>query len=166
MDYENTTLVSSDWIPRFQSGDFDTLIESLAPMGYSGSELLTKLNEANYISYCGIQMLAQYLADRQMAGALTGISLQDGPDVTGTERYVAPTGIGNSESGVWFTTPNTSTEYVRWYVNGELKIERQQDLSSNRSATLSELGASIGDVVQVCIVAGGVVGWWGRSQLV
>lgn len=165
MVYENAVLISEDWVPRFEDGGFDALIESIAPNGYKGNVLLTKLNEANTLPYCTWEMLAKYLADRQNAGALLGIEIMDGPEATPTTRYDAPTGVGTDGTGVWFSTPNTGTEYVRWYVNGELKIRRQQDLASNRSATVAELEVQSNDIVQVCIEAGDVIGWWGRVQI-
>lgn len=160
-------LIENDWIPRFEDGGFDSLIASLAPMGYSDDLLLRKLNEANGVSFCSGEMLSQYLADRHLAGALTSIQLVDisWPTPSGQSRYFAPAGIGSDSAGVWFTTPNTGAGIVRWHVNGAQKIERAQDLTTNRSATLAELGAVGAAVVQVCIVAGGVVGWWGRIQL-
>lgn len=79
-----------------------------------------------------------------------------------TERPAAPTGLGSDGNGVWFSTPDAETKTVRWYVNGNLEIEREQDLATNRSATLAELGAQSGDVIQVCLVENDVVGWWGR----
>lgn len=162
-DYPNAVLLSDDWIPRLKDGGGDALIESVAPSAYQGSMLIQKLNEFNDTGIIvNIEMLAQYLADRYLAGEMIGVIITGGPEATGTERYDAPTGIGQDENGIWFSTPDTGTEYVRWYVNGQRKIERQQDLASNRSATLAELGAGSGDVVQVCVVAGGVVGWWGR----
>lgn len=164
-DYSNATLVSDDWIPRFEDGGFDDLVRSVAPYGYSGNVLLTELNENNHLAYCGWEMLTQYLADRHLAGELTGIHVMDGPEAVGTDRYRAPSGIGTDGNGVWFSDPDTGTEILRWYVNGEKKVEREQDLATNRSATLAELEAASGDVVQVCVVAGGVVGWWGRIQI-
>ena len=162
MSYENAVLTSEDWVPRFEDAGFDDLVKSVAPNSYKGNVLLTELNESNGLSYCTWEMLAKYLADRQEAGALLGIAIMDGPDAIPETRYDAPAGIGADSVSVWFSTPDTGTEYVRWYVNGELKISRQQDLASNRSATLAELGAEAGDVIQVCIEAGGVVGWWAR----
>ncbi len=161
MDYPNVSLVRSDWIPRQQDAGLDTWIESVAPRSLVGEELALALAETSLT----VEMLAQYLADRHEAGALLDAKMIDGPAATGTTRYDAPSGLGADGNGVWFSTPSAGTEYVRWYVNGALVIRRQQDLTTDRSATLVELGATSGDTVQVCIEAGGVVGWWARVEV-
>lgn len=161
MDYPNASLIRNDWIPRQEDMGLDLYITSIAPQALVGRELELALQESSL----SIEMLAQYLADRHTAGELLDIELVDGPVVTGTDRYRAPSGIGTDGNGVWFSDPVAGTEVVRWYVNGELKLERQQDLATNRSATVAEMEAVSGDVVQVCIVSGGVVGWWGRVEI-
>ncbi len=54
---------------------------------------------------------------------------------------------------------------MRWMVNGTVKLEREHDLTANRTATVAELGAVAGDTVQVCVVEDGIVGWWGSYKL-
>lgn len=158
------TLTSADWIPKYQKfWESDDIIQEVANSSYSDNILLTALSDRG--AAWTIPMLAQYLADRQNATipALVGVLLSgDGvPIVTPTIRYDAPAGLGTDGVGIWFSTPNIGIEIVRWYVNGTQKVERPQDLATNRSATLAELDASPSDNIQVCIVAGGVVGWWG-----
>lgn len=110
------------------------------------------------------EMLNLYIADRWAAGALTQIE-HVGPMPGGIIRYSAPTDVATDGTAVWFAAPTAGTELVRWYVNTALKVARLQDLSVNRSASVAELGAAPGDVVQVAIEAGGVVGWWGRVTI-
>ena len=82
-----------------------------------------------------------------------------------TARYDAPGELGADGNGVWFGTPATGIEWVRWYVNGQLRAREQRDLSVDRSMALSTIGAVSGDVVQIAIEAGGVVGWWARISV-
>ena len=78
-----------------------------------------------------------------------------------TSRPAAPTGLGSDGNAVWYSAPAPEAETIaRWYVNGALAARKTGQYAN--SATLAELGAQAGDVVQVCIEAGGIVGWWGR----
>lgn len=160
-------LISDDAIPRLESAGWDLTIISTS-YALSSDNLLLSALENTVPGIASFDLLAEYMADGKLAGRIpANIKLVGDPPVfPGTLRYDAPTGLGTDGSGVWFSTPNTDTEIVRWYVNSELKIERSQDLATNRSATLAELEAAPGDTVQVCIVtAGGIVGWWGNILL-
>lgn len=151
-----------DLIPRAADAGVDAVIRSLSYETIEDMpEFLARINSQITPLRITLGPLYQYLADRQAAGALLDVGCDaELPDAIA--RYAAPTGLGTAEWGVWFSTPDTGTKIVRWYVNGALVLRRAQDLASNRSATLAELGAQPGDVVQVCIEAEGVVGWWGR----
>lgn len=167
MDYPNAKLLGDDWIPQLEDGGLDALMVSAMESGLTGAALLRHLSPAVVGTTPTVDMLTFYLADRWLAGLLSNIALVDGPAVvrTGVSRDAAPATLGNDGTTVWFTTPNSGTVTVRWYCNGVQKVQRAQDVSSDRDATLVELGATIGDIVQVCVVTASVVGWWGRRVL-
>ena len=151
-----------DLIPRAADVGVDAVIRSLSYETLEDMpEFLARLNSQIAPLRLTLGPLYQYLADRQAVGALLDVGCDDMLPAA-IARYAATTGLGADANGVWFSTPDTGTEIVRWYVNGALALRREQDLTTNRSATMAELGAQTGDVVQVCIEAGGVVGWWAR----
>lgn len=151
-----------DLIPRAADAGLDAVIRSLSYETIEDMpEFLTRMNSQIAPLRVTLAPLLQYLADRQAVGELLDVGYDAALPVA-IARYAAPTGLGAAEWGVWFSTPDVGTEIVRWYLNGAIVLRRAQDLTTNRSATIAELGALPGDVVQVCIEAGGVVGWWGR----
>lgn len=158
-------IYNNDLIPRAADAGLDAVIRSLSYETIEDMpEFLARMNSQITPLRVTLGPLYQYLADRQAVGELLDVGC-DAVLPDAIARYAAPTGLGAAEWGVWFSTPATGIEIVRWYVNGALVLRRSHDLASNRSATLAELGAQVGDVVQVCVEAGGVVGWWGRIQV-
>jgi hypothetical protein len=156
-------LTSADWIPAYQDAGYDLLIASIAPRRLRGAVAVEYINEHGSLPAMTVDMLARYVTDRHAAGALPTVQIEDHKPVTPTVRPAAPTGLGEDGVGVWFDAPDAGTQMVRWYKNGALIVEREQDLTTNRSITAEELGGILGgDVVQVCVVESGVVGWWGR----
>ena len=154
-----------DLTPRAADAGVDAVIRSLSYETIEDMpEFLARLNSQITPLRITLGPLYQYLADRQAVGALLDVGC-DAVLPEAIARYAAPEGLGAAEWGVWFSTPDSGTEIVRWYLNGALVLRREQELSSNRSATIAELGAHAGDVVQVCVEAGGVVGWWGRISV-
>jgi hypothetical protein len=158
-------IYNRDLIPRAADAGLDAVIRSLS---YETIEdmpsFLARMNSQITPLRLTQGPVEQYLADRHAVGALLDVAY-DSELPLPVERAAAPSGLGAAEWGVWFSTPDTGTEIVRWYMNGALVLRREQELSTNRSVTLAELDSTAGDVVQVCIEAGGVVGWWGRVQL-
>ena len=158
-------VLSTDWVPRLENeGALEIVEEEAQPFGASTREIAQAISDTIAVRSVTETMVEVLLSDAINAGKLTGIEV-DGTLPGPTTRYSAPSGMGSGTSTVWFTTPNTGTEIVRWYVDGVLKVRRSQDLSTNRGATYAELGAVVGDNVQVCIEAGGVVGWWAETTL-
>ena len=154
-----------DLIPRAADAGLDLVIRSLSYETIKDMPaFITQMNSQITPLRVTLAPLLQYLADRQDSGELLDIACDETLPAP-IERYVAPSGLGTAEWGVWFSTPDAGIEIVRWYVNGAIVLRREQDLTTNRSATIAELGAQPGDVVQVCIEAGGVVGWWGRLTI-
>lgn len=155
-------VTDSDWVARYQDAGYDALISSIAARSLTDDVFVELLNLIGSQPALIWPMLLMYIADRQGAGALAGIQVWGESPPMAQERLDAPTGLGSDANGVWFSTPDTGTAMVRWYVNGALKIRREHDLSVNRSATLAELGAVAGNVVQIAVEDAGVVGWWAR----
>lgn len=159
-------LVSDDIISQLEDGGFDTTVISLSYGQYADNELLTKVSEAVGGGTFSMDMLSQYIADRHHVGGLSKeLHLTDVPTIVPIVRHYAPYPVSANDTTIWFDNPPSGLKRIRWYVNGALKIEREQDLASDRSASLLELGVVGGDVIQVCIVEDGIVGWWGRHQL-
>ncbi len=155
--------IRDDYGPRLEDAGLDAVILSLVNPKILSEALATAVSLAigEDVSPNAIDL---YIADRWEAGELSQVE-HVGQMPGGTARYARPTGIGTDGTAVWFGTPASGIEIVRWYVNGALVIRRQHDLSTNRSASAAELGAVPGNVVQIAIEAGGVVGWWGRITI-
>lgn len=159
-------IVSTDWIPRCADAGYDAIIESLAPQGLDGEAFVAALNQAGSQPDFNTAMVITYISDRQVANALQSVEVADFGELPPyTLRYGAPGGLGTDGSGVWFGQPATGAEWVRWYVNGQLRAREQRDLAADRYMLLATIGAVAGDVVQIAIEAGGVVGWWARIVL-
>jgi hypothetical protein len=151
-----------DLIPRAADAGLDTVVRSLSYETIEDMpEFLAQMNSQITPLRVTYGPLLQYLADRQAVGELLDVGCDEALPEPIT-RPDAPTGLGAAEWGVWFSAPDSGTSIVRWYVNGALKLRREHDLATNRSVTMEELGAQAGDVVQIAIEAGGVVGWWAR----
>lgn len=151
----------SDFIPCLQDAGMDDVILSAFARSVTLAALTEAIDNATTWNLSEADV-AYYVGQR---GGL-GLTVTGGSLPGAIERPDAPTGIGAGVESVWFTTPDTGTEIVRWYVNGALVLRREHDLATDRSATLAELGMpQAGDVVQIAIEANGVVGWWGRITL-
>lgn len=154
-------LVKSDLSPWLADQGLDATISSLLARQTDVQTLAMQCSSETGLMIT-VDILLQYIADRQTAGVFLDISAKDGSLPAGHVRPDAPTGIGQMATTIWFSTPASGELTVRWMRNGTVVLERVQDVSENRSATKEELGCAPGDVVQVCIVSGGNVGWWGR----
>lgn len=150
-------LIKPDYIPMLQDAGLDMTILSSFAHSIEMNELRMTVNSVIDFSI-EIEGLKQYLADR---GDL-GLTVVDGELPPAIVHADAPTGLGQDGSGIWFTKPDDGTYTVRWYLNGALIVEREQDCVKDRSAMKAELGAEADDIVQVCVVVEGVVGWWSR----
>ena len=99
---------------------------------------------------------------------VTRKSLIEGSNVQAASRPVSVGGIGLGSGNVWFSSyggetwgETHNTGIFRFYVNGELK----QVLTDYYITDLASLGAVSGDVVQICQVVEGVVGWWSHAEV-
>ena len=154
-------LVLDDFVPRYEDAGYTAVITEAARQLLQDDALLSEVNKGSLPDINETAFLTLY-ADLKRAGKLDAVQMFGGVQLPGTERYAAPTGLEADADGVWFTTPDKGVEIVRWYVNGELRAEETHNLVNNRYMALSQIDAGNNDVVQVCIVAGGVVGWWAR----
>lgn len=151
-----------DLLARAADAGLDAVITSLSYRTIKDMPTLLAQMNSQLTPLCVTHgPLLQYLADRHHVGALLDVAY-DGELPPPIDRPAAPSGLGTDGSGVWFSTPDIGQATLRWYVNGAIRLRREQELPANRSATLAELDAQSGDVVQVCVEAGGVVGWWAR----
>jgi len=159
-----------DLIPRAADAGVDAVIRSLSYETIEDMpEFLARLNSQITPLRVTLGPLLQYLADRQFVGALVDVAF-DGELPPPIERPAAPTGVGTDGSAVWYTEPAPDEATVaRWYVMGSLRVCKTGQFAN--SVSMAELEAGMtgepiqivpGNKVQVCIEAGGVVGWWRR----
>jgi hypothetical protein len=150
----------SDFVPRLHDAGMDSTILTAFASSITLEALTSAVNAATEWELSAADVV-HYISER---GGL-GLTVTGGSLKAATPRPDAPTGLGVGDGGVWFSTPDEGVATVRWYVNGALAIEREQDLSTNRSATLTELGAGAGDTIQVAILDGDTVGWWAQIEI-
>lgn len=160
----STYVTTKYWIPRYNDAGINSTISSIADQQLEIADFMTELN-TSIDPDMNQSMFLQYLSDVQNVDELTEIYVEGAVLPNPNSRADAPEGLGQDASSVWFTTPDTGIKTVSWFVNGSLVIERQQDLSTNRGATKTELGVSASDVVQVGIIENNIAGWWGRITI-
>jgi hypothetical protein len=149
-----------------QDAGLDEAIREELPRQITLADLVNEVNNAWGVMDVTQDMLAQYLADRQAAGQFLDITTSGGSLPEGVSRAEAPTGFGQDGDGIWFSTPNSGTHMMAWYVNGTLKFTEVVDTANNRYMIKSRLGVEAGDIIQACVVENGVFGWWGRVEVV
>jgi len=155
-------IYNADLIPRAADAGVGAVIRSLSYETIEDMpEFLARMNSQITPLRMTLAPLLQFLADMHAEGNLQDVAY-DGDLPDAIARPGAPAGIGADAGGVWFGTPDTGTAFVRWYVNGALAAREERDLSANRYMALADIGATAGDVVQIAIENGGVIGWWGR----
>lgn len=165
---QDIKIFSTDWVPRYADAGYDSLISSLAPQGLFQAEFLSSLNASGSQPDMNLDMLLEYIANRQLAGYLQDVIVVGAALPSAPERNVAPDGFGQDVNGVWFSTPTENPEGVSstmaYYINGQRVLTQSQDLTVDRSVAKSALGnPQVGDVLQVSIIpTTNVTGWWGR----
>jgi hypothetical protein len=153
------TLERDDWIPLLELAGVAATLTDVSRYLPTIDELRIDLNR-----FCidnGIELqdfsdaqIQQLVSDLVLAEKLVGSDIAEGSNVAGIERAAAPTGLGIAGGNVWVTPPEGS--YVlRFYTNGTLATT----LTDYYITSLESIGAESGDVVQVCRVVDGVVGW-------
>ena len=102
--------------------------------------------------------IMQIIADYVGAGNSTTLSVEGDTLPEATTRAPAPSSPGTNGINVWFTPPSPLTGTWRFYCNGSLK----RVVTDYNMASVDELGAHTGDIIQICRVVDGVIGWWNR----
>ena len=150
----DTRFSRDDLVPMLKD---DGVAATLAPWLRSNAseEFLRELIQIEHSVVLLTGQLRQLIADLAAGGFLPGA------DVTGLPAAItvtpAPTGIGCANGNVWVNGPG-ETYVLRFYCNGVYKLT----LTNYYITDLASIGATSGDVVQVCQVVDGVPGWWSR----
>lgn len=167
------TIVRDDLVPYLESEGVVALIEELAALNTPITDFICELKvwgRSKGISLAGIDayQIERLFADLVGSGKLSSASLIEGSNVQAASRPVSVGGIGLGSGNVWFSSyggetwgETHNTGIFRFYVNGELK----QVLTDYYITDLASLGAVSGDIIQICQVVGGVVGWWGHAEV-
>ena len=148
-----------DLIPRLQDAGIIENLENYA--SFNRPQLLFESWCITQVLSPTIEQVCELLRDWKVSGHDTMIEI-DGIDLSGgIVRPDVPSGLGTNGVNIWFTPPNPLIGIWRVYVNGVLKKVQIND----NYTSVSEIGARPGDIVQICRVVDGIVGWWGRVQL-
>lgn len=159
---ENAILIDKDLVPRYESAGIATTINSIAAGYRRGQTILDDLNAAIAPDLTWEAFL-RIFSDLAAAGFLNAGVLLLGETLP--EPIERPERVGGiATNGTFFSTPTSGTYRVRVYRNGGFVYESEEvDLSVNRG--LNAAGFGQGDVMQVALVGGGVVGWWGNVTI-
>ena len=127
----------------------------------ASEEFLLELTMMEHSTTLLSRQLRQLLADLNGSGGLPDMDVSSLPEAI--PRPSAPSGLGCSGvAGTVWVTPPGETYTLRFYVNGEYKL----DLVNYNSTDPATLGATVGDIVQVCQVVDDIPGWWARIKVV
>lgn len=154
-------LCRDDIIPRAVDAGILTTLAAYAAQNKSDDEVITYLATLGDPQNLTWDQVKEVLADAVLAdlsGADT-IKLYGDSLPEGTARATAPASPGTNGTNVWVTPPEGSFT-LRFYVNGVLKLSGSDNIPS-----LASIQAGPGDIVQICQVVEGVVGWWARIAI-
>lgn len=164
MSIEEAQIVAIDAVPFYADAGIEATINGIVAGAFSlsGPDFLTAVNGAISLPDVNGDLLLQIISDLKAIGKFTGFQVFETALPDPVERPEAPAGFASD--GSFFSTPTSGTYKVRVWKNGGFVYESAPvDLSVNRS--LNNSGFAQGDVMQVALVAGGVVGWWGRGTI-
>jgi len=119
--------------------------------------LLWEIGDAGGIQNLTWDEVKQFLSDAKASGVLDNLSIAGDTLPPAITRPAAPSGIGCANGNVWVTPP-AEPYTLRFYVNGVYKLTQVNYYIT----TLAYIDAVNGDVVQICEVEDGIVGWWAR----
>jgi len=148
------SLHTDDFVPRMLSSSILDDIESFCIPSKTPDQIQTYLTSLGYAVTW--DQFKQFVADIVAKGELTTLVLEGDDWPVPTARPVAVSGLGVANGNVWFGTPSPATGTFRFYVNGVLKLV----LTDYYITSLESIGAVSEDIIQICQVSGGVVGWW------
>jgi hypothetical protein len=164
MSIETAQITAIDSVPFYVDAGIEATINGIVATEFSigGPALLAEINSAIALPDLSGDLLLQIIADLKAIGKFTGFTVFQTEMPSAVERPVAPGGI--AADGSFFSTPTTGMYAVRVYKNGGFVYQSApKDLSVDRS--LINTGFLSGDVMQIALVTGGVVGWWGRITI-
>jgi hypothetical protein len=161
--YENIRITRDDLIPFLY--DNQTIVQKMIELCNKNCPIDVLLWEISDI--CGLKNLTwdvikQLIVDAKALGGLAEVTIAGDVLPIAITRPAVPSGIGCNQGGNVWVTPPAEPYVLRFYVNGNYKLS----FDNYNTAALAELGAVSGDIVQICEVAAGVVGWWARIQIV
>ena len=154
-----TNLHLDDYIPRMRDAELLQQLERFAITPKNTSDIEAWFSSQGYAMPWG--NIAQFLTDCIAAGDKTSLVLEGENFPAADARPSAVSGLGCANGNVWFGTPNGAAltgRKFRFYVNGYLKTT----LEAYYITSLVDIGAISGNIVQICEVANGTVGWWAR----
>lgn len=164
MSVSEAQIVSIDAVPFYVDAGIEAVINSIVAGSFSisGPDFLDAINQAIVLPDLSGDLLLQIISDIKAIGGFGGFEVFQTELPSAVSRPEAPGGI--SSDGSFFSTPTAGIYAVRVYKNGAFVYQSEPvDLAINRS--LNNTGFSPGDVIQVALVTGGVVGWWGRETI-
>jgi hypothetical protein len=155
-----TLIYTDDLVPRVVDAGAVEVVTKWAT-GNCPSEVLTYLvaHTANMPALIWDQ-LKQILADCLLARSIEGLSLYGDALPNAIDRSDAPGSLGMNSNNIWFESgPYAVGKTFRCYLNGVLK---QTIVGENMFDRANVVGGVPGDIIQICEVKDGIVGWWSR----
>ena len=154
-------LLKPDFVPRMQDRGLDDIILDAFAHQVGISTLRMSINRQHGDLGIDTDELMHYIAER---GGL-GLTFT-GELPAATPRPDAPTGLAQNSKSVSFASPACDLR-ARWYVNGRFAADGAESCAraAGRRIDKGDIGVVPGDVVQVALLDGGVVGWWARIEV-
>jgi len=156
-------LLKPDFVPRMADRGLDDIILSVFFHQIGINELRMAINTMHPDLNIDNDEIVYYIEERGGLGlTMTGPGMKPA-----TPRPDAPTGLTQSSKSISFTSPSCDLYYARWYVDGRFAADAVEDCTkaTGRRIDKDSIGALPGHVVQVALVADGVVGWWARIEV-
>lgn len=166
----NVRFTRDDLIPYLESQGVAAQLRKWLPRNPPPAVLQWIISDWAGIQELTIDQIKQLISDLTLTKKLEWAAMSGDQLPTPITRPAKPTGISIAAGSVSVTAPETPYE-LRFYVDGALKKSGQIN-----SATITELGAVVSNVIQVCSVAladvtdpvtpqaiitpKGTIGWW------
>ena len=172
----NVRFTRDDLIPYLESQGVAAQLRKWLPRNLPPAVLQWIISDWAGIQELTIDQIKQLISDLTLTKKLEWAAMSGDQLPTPTTRPAKPAGIAIANGSVSVTAPEVPYE-LRFYVDGVLKKSGQIS-----SATLDELAAAVGDVIQVCHVAvadlvdpatpqaiitpKGTIGWWAKITVI
>ncbi len=166
-------VTASDWIPRYEYYGMADVIRSILPQQLEFASFVEQVNIKADKLQKGLlnlsnDMMNLLISDLFSSGKLKEIRF-DGllPDAVSVSRDVAPTGLGQDATSIFFDEPSVGNKEVIWYTNGELKLSEVRDLAANRSVLKADIESVVSDTVQIAYIDDNdLISWWSSIEVV